>query len=194
MINRRRFLGSLGVGVLVGPVVADAQPAARLPRVGFIGTAPSAYSEAVKQGLSELGYVENKTVELDFRYSRGKGERFPEIAAALVTRSVDVLIASSEPATRAALQATTTIPIVMLVADDPVAAGLVPSLTRPGGNLTGVFTFIPDLVGKRLQLLQELVPKASRVAVLGHGADPAVGRAFLEAERAGATLRLAVVA
>ena len=80
----------------------------------------------------------------------------------------------------------------MLVVDDPVAAGLVRSLTRPGGNLTGVSTFIPDLVGKRLQLLQELVPKASRVAVLGHGADPAVGRAFLEAERAGAMLRLKV--
>ena len=194
MINRRRFLGSLGVGVLAGPVVANAQPAARLPRVGLIGTVPSAYTEAVKQGLSEQGYIENKTVELDFRYSGGKGELFPEIAAALVKRGVDVLIASSEPATRAALQATTTIPIVMLVADDPVGAGLVPSLTRPGGNMTGVSTFIPDLVGKRLQLLQELVPKASRVAVLGHGADSAVGRAFLEAERAGAVLRLAVAA
>jgi putative tryptophan/tyrosine transport system substrate-binding protein len=194
MMNRRRLLGLLGVGVLAAPVVADAQPAARLPRVGFIGTMPSAYSEAVKQGLSELGYVENKTVELDFRYSGGKAERFPEIAAALVTRGVDVLIASSEPATRAAMQATTTIPIVMLVADDPVTAGLVPSLTRPGGNMTGISTFIPDLVGKRLQLLQELVPRASRVAVLGHGADPAVGRAFLEAERAGAVLRLAVEA
>ncbi len=150
MINRRQFLGLLGVGVVDGPVVTDAQPAARLPRVGLIGTVPSAYTDAGKQGLSELGYVENKTVELDFRYSGGKAERFPEIAAALVQRGVDVLIASSEPATRAALQATTTIPIVMLVADDPVAAGLVPSLTRPGGNLTGLSTFIPDLVGKRL--------------------------------------------
>jgi len=194
MINRRQFLGSLGVVVLAGPVAADGQPAARLPRVGLIGTAPSAYTEAVKQGLSELGYVENKTVELDFRYSAGKAERFPEIAAALVTRGVDVLIASSEPATRAALQATATIPIVMLVADDPVTAGLVPSLSRSGGNLTGVSTFIPDLVGKRLELLQELVPKATRVAILGHAADPAVGRAFPEADRAGAVLRLAVEA
>src|SRR5262249_6503622 len=144
MINRPRFLGSLGLGVLARPIGTDAQPAVRLPRVGLIGSAPSAYTEAVKQGLSELGYVENKTVVLDFRYSGGKAERFSEIAAALVTRGVDVLIASSEPATRAALQVTARITIVTLVADDPVTTGLVPSLSRPGGNRTGVSTFIPS--------------------------------------------------
>ena len=178
---------------LLGDVrTASAQRAGRVPRIGSVGTAPSIYTDVFTRALSDLGYVENRTVEFDRRYTGGKPERFPELVAALVDRKVDVLVATSEPAARAARTATATIPIVMVVADDPVESGLVPSLNRPGGNMTGFSSFQPDLVGKRLQLLKELVPGASRVAVLGHAGDPAVSRGFKEAETVAAAMKLTV--
>jgi putative tryptophan/tyrosine transport system substrate-binding protein len=150
-MRRRAFLyGS--VAMLAAPLVAEAEQA-KLPRIGILATTPSVYSQVLRQALGEHGWVENRTVEIDSRYTEGKPERFPEAAAALVERQVDVMVAVSEPAVRAAKQATTTIPIVMLVGDDPVEAGLVPNLTRPGSNVTGFSVFQPDLVGKRLQLL-----------------------------------------
>jgi putative tryptophan/tyrosine transport system substrate-binding protein len=191
-MDRRRFLLTSLAGAFAAPLAAEAQPAGRLPRIGILATAPSAYSQVFRQALIERGYVENRTVEIDARYSEGKPERFPELAAALVDRRVDVLFAVSEVATRAARQATTTIPIVMLVADDPVEAGLVSSLTRPRGNVTGFSSFQPDLVAKRLQLLKELLPGLSRVAVLGHAPDPMVGRSFNEAGKHSAALQVTV--
>ena len=197
--RRARLAGSLAVlaavaalTVLAGAGTSAAQAPGRIPRIGFLGTNPSAYTEAVIQALARLGYVPGRTVDLDFRYTDGRIERFPELAAALVDRRVDVLVASSDPATRAAKRATATIPIVMLVGEDPVAAGFAASLTRPDGNVTGISTFQPDLVAKRLQLLQELVPGVSRIAVLGHAADPMVDRAFIEAEKASHFLKLTV--
>jgi ABC-type uncharacterized transport system substrate-binding protein len=193
MIHARlSFVLVISCAALLRLEAAEAQQTGRLPRIGILATTPSAYSQVLRQALGERGWVENRTVEFDFRYTEGKPERFPEAAAALVERRVDVLVAVSEPAVRAAKQATTTIPIVMLVGDDPVEAGLVASLTQPGSNVTGFSTFQPDLVGKRLQLLKELVPTLSRVAVLGHATDPMVDRAFKEAEKASATLRLTV--
>ena len=193
MIHARlSFVLAISCAALLRLEAAEAQQAGRFPRIGILATTPSAYSQVLKQALGERGWVENRTVDLDFRYTEGKPERFPQAAAALVERRVDVLVAVSEPAVRAAKQATTTIPIVMVVGDDPVEAGLVPSLTRPGSNLTGFSTFQPDLIGKRLQLLKELVPTLSHVAVLGHATDPMVDRAFNEAEKASATLRLTV--
>jgi putative ABC transport system substrate-binding protein len=177
--------------MLAAPLGAESE-GAQLPRIGILATTPSVYSQVLRQALSERGWVENRTVEIDSRYTEGKSERFPEAAAALVERRVDVMVAVSEPAVRAAKQATTTIPIVMLVGDDPVEAGLVPSLTRPGANVTGFSVFQPDLVGKRLQLLKEAVPALSRVAVLGHANDPMVVRSVNEGEKASAALRLTV--
>ena len=189
---RLSFVLAISCAVLLRLEAAEAQQPGRLPRIGILATTPSPYSQVLRQALGERGWVENRTVELDSRYTEGKPERFPEAAAALVEHRVDVLVAVSEPAVRAAKQATTTIPIVMAVGDDPVEAGLVPNLTRPGSNLTGLSTFQPDLVGKRLQLLKELVPTLSRVAILGHATDPMVSRAFNEAEKASAALRLTV--
>ena len=186
------FVLAISCAALLRLEAAEAQQTGRLPRIGILATTPSAYSQVFRQALGERGWVENRTVELDFRYTEGKPERFPEAAAALVEHRVDVLVAVSEPAVLAAKRATTTIPIVMAVGDDPVEGGLVPNLTRPGSNLTGFSTFQPDLVGKRLQLLKELVPTLSRVAVLGHATDPMVGRAFNEAEKASASSRFTV--
>src|SRR5438093_9715344 len=167
-------------------VIADAQQPTKIPRIGFlIGTSPIANAarvEAFRQGLRELGYVEGKTIVIEWRYAEGKLDRLPALAAELARLKVDIIVTGGPPATRAAKEAT--IPIVMEQDSDPVGNGFVASLARPGGNITGLATFRPELSGKQLELLKEIVPKLSRVAVFGTSAYPGNAQALKEIELA----------
>ena len=167
----------LAVVVRDRSLAVEAQRATSIPRIGFLS--PSSLSEprtprfleAFRQSLRELGYVEGQNIAIEFRWAEGKYERLPGLAAELVRLRVDVIVAYG-PAIQAAQQATGTIPIVMAVALDPVGAGHVASLGRPGGNITGLSSMAPELVGKQLELLKEVVPKVSRVALLANPANP----------------------
>jgi putative ABC transport system substrate-binding protein len=140
--------------------------------------------EAFRQGLRELGYVEGKNIVIEYRFAEGKPDRLPALAAELVRLKVDVIITGGPTVTRAAKEATSTIPIVMAQDPDPVGNGFVTSLARPGGNITGLATFRPEISGKRLELLREIVPKLSRVAVLGTSTMPGNTQALKETELA----------
>ena len=149
---------------------ASAQQPTKVPQIGYLGgvslSANTARHESFRQGLRELGYVEGKNIVIDWRSADGKLDRLPALAAELVRRKVDIIVTSGGAATRAAKEATRTIPIVMTNDSDPVSDGIVTSLARPGGNITGLSTLAPELNGKRLEMLREVVPKLSRVAVL----------------------------
>ena len=168
MIGSRLAFGiTLALVGLFIPVAVEAQQAAKVARIGYLGDNPGPHvREAFLQGLRDLGYVEGRNVVIEYRYAEGKLERFPALAAELVALKVDVILAPSNPATVAARKATMSIPIVMVLAPDPVAQGFVSSLARPGGNLTGLTSQSPETAGKRLQLLKEAVPNLSRVAAL----------------------------
>ena len=159
----------LTLSVILVPLVVEAQQAAKIAQLGYLGTDRAAsphLREAFRQGLRDLGYVEGRNLVIEYRYSEGKPEWFAALAAELVALKVDVIVASSTPAALAAKQATRTIPIVLTGAGDPVTSGLVTSLARPGGNVTGLSILSPELVGKRLELLTQAVPGVSHVAVL----------------------------
>ena len=151
--------------------VAQAQQLARVPRIGYlrvvgVPSPPGPNVEAFRQNLEDLGYVEGKNILIEFRYAEGKRDRIPSLVADLVQLKVDVLISGDDPAIRAAKQATQKIPIVMVINQDPVATGIVDSLARPGGNITGISRLTRELGGKRLELLTELIPGIARVAIL----------------------------
>ena len=170
-MNRRTFVGTLALGLLAAPLAAEAQQPAKVARIGYLAPSLAANPqnhEAFRQGLRDLGYVEGGNVVLEYRDAEGKPERFPALAAELVALKVDVIVAPTTLAAVAAEQATRTIPIVFATAGDPVTSGLVISLARPGGNVTGLSILAPELVGKRLELLTQAVPGVSRVAVLWH--------------------------
>ena len=172
-------LGALALVLvfLVVPVAA-AQPAGKVYRIGYLGTSPpntpenARILEAFRQGLRERGWVEGHNTIIEWRYSEGRAERFPDLAAELVRLKVDLIVTVAAPAARAAKQATTSIPIVAIAVSDPVGQGLVASLARPGGNVTGLATLFPELAAKRLELLKEALPGVSRVAVLWNAANP----------------------
>src|SRR5215470_14879837 len=145
---------------------AQAQQPKKVPRIGYLTGIGSAPNEAFLQGLRDLGYVEGKNILIEFRTTGGKIERQPELAAELVRLKVDVIVADTAGEVTAAKNATATIPIVMRSVADPIALGLVASLAHPGGNITGIATLAPELSGKRLELLKEIIPKLSRVALL----------------------------
>jgi putative ABC transport system substrate-binding protein len=171
VITRRLFVGTLAGGLLATPFAAEAQQAAKVARIGYlaINLAASPHQhEAFRQGLRDLGYVEGRNVVIEYRDAEGKFERLPALAAELVALKVDVILAVSTLAALAAKQATKTIPIVFGAAGDPVASGLVTSLARPGGNVTGLSILTPELVGKCLEQLTQAVPGVRRVAVLWH--------------------------
>jgi putative tryptophan/tyrosine transport system substrate-binding protein len=166
------FLVTLALSLLVASHAAQAQPPAKVARIGYLAqTARAPLVEAFQQGLRELGYREGQNLAIEIRAAEGMPERLPALAAELVQRHADVIVAFPTNAVRAAQQATTVIPIVIAGADDPVRTGLVASLARPGGNTTGVSNFGPDLSGKRLELLKEAVPTLARIAVLWNAAD-----------------------
>jgi putative ABC transport system substrate-binding protein len=179
----------LTLGMLGVPLAATAQqPTQTIPRIGVLmaGSLASdaAWIEAFRQGLRELGYVEGHSIGIEYRYGEGKTERFPALVTELAQRHVAVIVVSGATATRAATQVTTRIPLVMANVTDPVAVGLVASLARPGGNITGISNLSPELGTKRLELLKELVPQLARVAVLGDPSSPSHAPQWREMERA----------
>src|SRR5262245_65979410 len=164
----------VAVVLLVLGVTAEAQPT-KIPRIGYLGASPSANNErieAFRQGLRELGYVEGKNIVVEYRYAEGKADGGRELAAELARLKVDVIVTTGPTVTRAVKEATVTIPIVMTSDNDPVGNGFVASLARPGGNVTGLSNLARELSGKRLELLKEIVPRLSRVAVLGTSTSP----------------------
>ena len=188
MISRRAFIGGLAGGIVVAPLAAEAQQAGKVWRIGLISVTRGTGEEAFFERLRELGYVAGQNLVTERRYSEGRAERFPEFAAELVRLKVDIIIVSTTPAALAIKSATKTIPIVFPTAIDPVGAGVVASLARPGGNITGLTTQAPDLVAKRLQLLKEAIPRLSRIAVLWNAANPANARPWREAQDAARAL------
>src|SRR6266545_471280 len=161
----------LAILLLAGPLAVEAQPAAKVPLIGTLDygapdAARLAWWKAFREALQELGYVDGRSIAFEARWAEGRVDRLPGLAAELVRRQVNVIVTGGGEAARAAKQATATIPIVMGSGADPVQLGLVASLARPGGNVTGVTSLSSELISKRLQLLKELLPKLSRVAVL----------------------------
>ena len=193
-IQNPKWLGfSIFALVLVVVVAAAwAQQPAKIPRIGHLNTATfSAIAErieAFRQGLRELGYVERKNIVVEWRYAEGKLDRLPALAAELVRLKVDVIVTTGPTTTRPAKEATSTIPIVMTQDTDPVGNGFVASLGRPGGNITGLSSLAPELSGKRLELLKEIGPRLSRVAILWSSTTPGSAEALREMERAAGEL------
>ena len=173
-MQRREFLGVLGGAAATWPFAARAQQGGRLPVIGFLGanTASSQQTDAFVQRLRELGWTDGSTVAIEYRWAEGHFERAPALAAELIQLKVDVLVTSSTPNVVAAKQATSVIPIVFASAGDPVGTGLVQSLSRPGGNVTGLSLQSNELAGKRLQLMREIIPNVGRFAFLaGNNSD-----------------------
>jgi len=183
---------TLALGLLVAPLAAEAQPPGKVSRIGYLGTdpPPADWWDALLDGLRERGYREGWNLVFERRFSEGNAERFPEFAAELVRLRVDLIIVPTTPAALAAKHATQTIPIIIPSAIDPVGAGLVASLARPVGNITGLSALGPELSGKRLELLKEVVPGMTRVAVLWNAANPANASAWQETQAAAGALGL----
>ncbi|MBI5627878.1 MAG: ABC transporter substrate-binding protein [Candidatus Rokubacteria bacterium] len=191
---RKAFIISLVLGFLVAPIMVEAQAPAKVPRIGFLSplspTDNPHVLEAFRQGLRELGYVEGQTIAIEYRIGEGRPERLPALAADLVRLKVDVIVTGGAAASEVARRATSTIPIVFAVTDDPVAEGLVASLARPGGNITGLASIGGEVVGKQLELLKEVAPKVSRVAVLQNPSNPGHPHNLRRAEGAARALGL----
>jgi putative ABC transport system substrate-binding protein len=181
------------LAILAAPRASEAQSAAKIPRIGILWfgspvVGPSPHLEAFRQRLRELGYTEGQHLVIETRHAAMRPALLPDLAANLVLSKVDVIVAAGDPAIYAARHATSTIPIVMVAGADPVGSGLVASLARPGGNLTGSSALSPELSGKRLHLLTEAIPGVSRVAVLWNPADPAKALDVRETQAAGQAL------
>ena len=176
-MDRRRFVAGT-LGLLGSPLAAGAQSAGRVYRIGFLGGASlSGYApfvEALRQGLGDLGYVEGKNLAIEYRWAHGQYDRLPMLAANLVRLKVDLIVTHGAPGGLAAKDATTTIPIVPAISGDVVATGLVTSIARPGGNITGSTFFFPELNAKRVELLKEAVPRVRRMAALANRDNPGV--------------------
>jgi ABC-type uncharacterized transport system substrate-binding protein len=195
-MKRRDFITLLGSAAAAWPLAARAQQHAKLPTIGFLGSAtPSSWGPWITsflQRLRELGWTEGRNVAIEVRWGEGRSERFAEIAAEFARLKVDVIVTGGNPAI-AVKQATSVIPIVFAVATDPVGSGLVASLARPGGNVTGLSMESTDVVGKRLELLRQVVPDLRRLAVMGNAGYSATVREMDEAEKAGRILGLETV-
>lgn len=190
-----RLAAAVVLLLLVAPLASDAQPPAKLARIGVLTLAVASstpLAEAFQQGLREHGYVEGQNIAFEYRYAEGRADRLPALAAELVRLKVDVIVTQSNVAALAAKHATQTIPIVMAIAGDPVKAGVVGSLARPGGNVTGLTLIGPELSGKRLQLLKEAVPKIALVAVIWNPTDPPAADFLRETEAAARSLGLKI--
>ena len=185
-------VGTLLLGIFSAPPAAAAQQPGKVHRIGILPSGPISARwhlwEAFRQGLRDLGYVEGQNMLLVVRSPEERPERLPELAVELVRLKIDIIVTGGTPATLAAKQATATIPIVMPVSGDPVESGLVASLARPGGNVTGFSVIAPELAGKRLQLLKEVVPGASRVAVLSNPTTPFAALVVKETQAAARAL------
>jgi putative ABC transport system substrate-binding protein len=175
---------------------AEAQQLTKIPRIGYLSgaslSAISARIEAFRQGLRELGYVEGKNIVIEWRWAEGKPDRLPDLAAELVRLKVDLIVSAGPAVTRPTKETTNTIPIVMAQDNDPVGNGFVASLARPGGNITGLPTLAPELSGKQLELLKEIIPELSRIAVLGTSTEPGNAQTLKEIELAAAALKVKI--
>jgi putative tryptophan/tyrosine transport system substrate-binding protein len=195
-MKRREFLTLFGGTVAAWPLAALAQQA-KVPTIGYLGASTAAAegpsTAAFVQRLRELGWTDGRTIAIEYRWPEGRPGRSAEIAAEFVRRKVDVILASATEATIAAKRATSGIPIVFASAGDPIGNGLVASLARPGGNVTGLSNLQAELAGKRLELLSEILPGFRRLAILGNGSNPASASDMTEAQVASRTLGLAVV-
>jgi putative ABC transport system substrate-binding protein len=194
-VRRRQFLIVAGA-LLAAPLAAEAQRAAKVPRIGFLGNSTAALEANLvgpfREGLRDLGYVEGQNVLIEYRWAEGKYERFPTLIGELSALKVDVIVTAGTPASLAVKKTTTSIPLVMVAVGDPVASGLVASLARPGGNFTGLVSIAPDLEGKRLELLKKVVPKLSNVAFLLNPANAFHVTSEKQARAAANVLRLNV--
>ena len=191
-MDRRTFIGGVAGSLLAAPLAAPAQQAGKVYRVGILEPIPAAQNaanlDALRKGLRELGYVEGQNLIIEYRSADGRAERFPELASELVRLKVDLLVTRGTPAARAAKNATGTIPVVMATMGDPRA--IVASFAHPGGNITGVTTFSTELQAKRIELLKELVPNLSRVALLHNMGNPAAPPEWEETKTAARSLGL----
>jgi len=196
MMDRRVFISGMTLSLLAAPLAAEAQPVGKVPRIGVIVTATRPETEhlikALSEGLRELGYVEGRNVMLELRFAEGRQERLPGLVAELVQLKVDVLVTGSNPVIAAVKQATATIPVVMAVSRDPVGAKFIPSLARPGGNITGLANdSAPEIIGKNLALLKEAAPRISRVAFLWNPVPPGADTSRNAVESAARNLGIA---
>jgi putative tryptophan/tyrosine transport system substrate-binding protein len=173
-MRRREFIRLLGGAIVAWPLASSAQ--SKIARIGFMGNSTAALEanlvDAFREGLREHGYEEGRNIAIEYRWADGEYERFPALVTELIAAKVDVIVTAGTPAALAMKKATTTVPLVMVAVGDPVGTGLVPSLARPGGNLTGLSSIAPDLEGKRLQLLREVVPALSHVAMFVNSLNP----------------------
>jgi putative ABC transport system substrate-binding protein len=194
-MDRRAFLAG-AAALLAAPLAAEAQQAGKVYRVGFLGNSTAALEANLvgpfREGLRELGYVEGQNIAIEYRWAEGQYERFPALIAELLARKVDVIVTAGTPASLAVKKATTSVPLVMVAVGDPVGTGLVTSLARPGGNLTGLISIAPDLEGKRLELLREVVPKLSHVSVLTNPANPFHALSEKQVRAAASVMRMKV--
>jgi putative ABC transport system substrate-binding protein len=193
-MNKKVLLFALCPLLLAPCFPTRAQQAPKISRIGFLGatslSVESARIEAFRQGLRELGYVEGKNVVIEWRWAEGKFDRLPDLATDLVRLDVDVIVTGGSTSSGAAKRATTTIPIVMAQVNDPVGSGVVASLAHPGGNITGLSTLVPEVSGKRLEMLKEVISKLSRVAVFGDSTAPGNAQSLTETELAAKAFKI----
>jgi putative tryptophan/tyrosine transport system substrate-binding protein len=194
-VSRRRFVAIISTAVLAAPLVAASQ-GQKIPRIGFLGNSTATLEANLvapfREGLRDAGYIEGRNVVIDYRWAEGTYERFPALIAELVALKVDLIVAAGTPAAVAVKKVAPTTPLVMVAVGDPVGTGLVASLARPGGNLTGLVSIAPDLEGKRLELLKEVVPKLALVAFLVNPANPFHAVSETQARAAATALNLKV--
>jgi putative ABC transport system substrate-binding protein len=190
-------LVSLFLLALATPLTTAAQPADRVYRIGFLGNSTAALEANLitpfRDGLRELGYVEGRSVVIEYRWAEGKYERFPALIGELLALKVDVIVTAGTPATLAVKKATTSVPLVMIAVGDPVGTGIVPSLSRPGGNITGLTSISTEMDAKRLELLREVVPGVSDIAVLWNAASPLQALAEKQVQAAAPLLRMKIL-
>src|SRR6266536_5911289 len=193
-MHRRAFIFGIAFGLATGSLAAKAQQAGKVSRIGYLGTSTPALErhliEAFQRELRDLGYIEGQNIVIVYRWAEGQDDRLPGLAADLVNNKPDVIVTSGTPGTLAVKQATATIPIVMTSSSDPVQVGLVASLARPGGNVTGLSIVAPELEGKRLQIIQQLIPRLSRLGVLWNPGNPATKQVFEETKVIAVRLRV----
>ena len=182
MITRREVLLAIATTLLAMPLPGETQNARKIYQVGYLGNSSASLEpdlvEAFRQGMRELGYIEGKNLVIEFRWAEGRYDRFASLVTDLIHLPVDVIVTAGTPGTLAAKNATKTIPLVIAVSGDAVGSGLIESLARPGGNVTGLTTMVPELEGKRLELLLEILPKLARITVLKNDANPLMAILF----------------
>src|SRR3989338_2436488 len=196
-MNKKIAVFVFAAAILVSVHLADAQQTKKVPRIGFLGNSTAALEVNLvgpfRDGLRDLGYVEGQNILIEYRWAEGKYERFPALIAELIASKVDVIVTAGTPATQAYQKARTSIPLVMVAVCDPVGTGIVASLNRPGGNITGLTSISPELEGKRIELLREVVPKLSHIAVMWNPVSPFQVIAEKEVQAAATVLRMKVL-